>query len=256
MPKDVYELHWKELSKMAKNICEKGGSLMNHKTAFSQHSSLEFHGIGKRKRNPSFKILTGSLFWLCSSCPTSCGTTCLTQIFDTVLNVTIEKLILYLSIMWREGTDRSRLELTGYTDVSRSGTRCAASGTHCTASATLLQTGRSALFCKYYGKTSLCLYTDMSLMLCLAGNTHGSNDAKEIKEETKQLKVSFQAMVLSNWAGSPWTGTPLAFALPVKQLSASTALGTPPLSASSHEAHHYGDKSLQNQPTQSTLIEL
>lgn len=256
MPQDVYELHWKELSKMVKNICEKGGSLINHETAFSQHSSRKFHGIGKRKRNPSFKILTGSLFWLCSSCPTSRGTTCLTPIFTTVLNVATQKLILYLSIMWREGTDGSRLELKGYTDVSWSSTRCAASGTHCTASATLLQTGWSALFCKYYGKTSLCLYADMSLPLRLAGNTHGSNDAKEIQEETKQWKVSFQAMVLSNWAGSPRTGTPLAFTLPVRQLSASTALGTPPLSASSHKANHYGDKSLQNQPTQSTLIEL
>lgn len=147
MPKDVYELHWKRLSKMAKKYLWEGRWFNEPwNCLFSTQFLFESHSIGKRNRDPSFKILTGSFSQLCSSCPASCGTTSLTQIFTTVLNVTAQKLLLYLSIMWREDTDLSRLEPTRCTDVSLSGTRRTASGTPCTASAALLKTGWSALF--------------------------------------------------------------------------------------------------------------
>lgn len=186
--KHIQELHWRQLSKTAKNICEKEGSLMNYETSFSQHNyCLNLMVLEKQMEVHPLK----SSQVLCSSCQTTCGTICLIQMLNRVLNVTIQKLILYLSVMLREDTNFGKHKLTRYIYMSFSGTHCTIPGTHFTAPATLLETERDQpCLCKYYVKTSPCLCADMILTLHLTNNTQRLNYAKEVQEQTKQPKVS------------------------------------------------------------------
>lgn len=156
MPKIIYELHWKQLSKTARNICEMKSGLLNHETAISQHSCLNLVVLKKRNGDPFSKTLRGAL----SQQSKFCGILCLTQIFDIVLNVTIQKLILHFSIMSRENTDFGKLELTRYTYMTFSGTRFTASGTHFVASAILFKAECDQhSCCKYYVKISVFVLT-------------------------------------------------------------------------------------------------
>lgn len=130
--------------------------LLNHETAISQHSCLNLVVLKKEVKIHSLKHSEV----LCSSSPTISGILCLTQIFDIVLNVTIQKLILYFSIMSRENTDFGKLELTRYMYMTFSGTHFTASGTHFVASAILFKAECDQhSFCKYYVKISVFALT-------------------------------------------------------------------------------------------------
>lgn len=154
---------------------------MNYETPFSQHNYC-LNLMVLEKQIEIYHLKSSRV--LCSSCQTTCGTIWLIQVLRRVLNVTIQKLILYFSVMLREDIDFGKHKLTRYTYMSFS-------GTHFTASATLSKTEcNQPSLCKYYVKISPCLCVDMILTLHLTNNAQRLNYAKKVQEETKQPEVS------------------------------------------------------------------
>lgn len=151
------------------------------KLLFSTQLLFESHGIRRKMDLHPRK----SSQVLCSSCQTIRCTVCLIQMLNRVLNVTIQKLILYWSVMLREDTNFGKHKLSRYTYMSFSGTHFTTSGTHFTASATLLETEcDQPSLCKYYVKTYPCLCTDMILTL------HLTNKIKLCQESTGANKTA------------------------------------------------------------------
>lgn len=88
---------------------------MNYETPFSQHNYC-LNLMVLEKQIEIYHLKSSQV--LCSSYQTTCGTIWLIQVLSRVLNVTIQKLILYFSVMLREDIDFGKHKLTRYTYMS------------------------------------------------------------------------------------------------------------------------------------------